>query len=204
MRGAPKPATIPMSIDPLDPRRTALLIMDVQPGILALYPDATETFLTRLDKLAGAARAAGVKVIYVVVSFRPGHPEISPRNLGFSRVKESDRLVDQRVHARVAPQPGDVVVVKRRVSAFSGSDLKIVLRSHDVQHLILSGIATSGVVLSTLRQAADADYRLTVLADCCLDADAEVHDVLINKIFPRQATVTTADALIGALEASRV
>ena len=192
-----------MPIDPLDPRRTALLIMDVQPGIVSLYPDATETYFTRLSKLADAARVAGVHVIYVVVSFRPGHPEISPRNPGFSRVKEGDRLVDQRVHASVAPQPGEVVVVKRRVSAFSGSDLDIVLRSHDIQHLILAGIATSGVVLSTLRQAADADYRLAVLADCCLDADAEVHDVLIRKIFPRQATVTTADALLGALQASR-
>jgi nicotinamidase-related amidase len=56
---------------------------------------------------------------------------------------------------------------------------------------VLSGIATSGVVLSTLRQAADLDYRLVVLADACLDGDPEVHRVLTGKVFPRQADVRT-------------
>jgi nicotinamidase-related amidase len=56
---------------------------------------------------------------------------------------------------------------------------------------VLTGIATSGVVLSTLRQAADLDYRLIVLADACLDADPEVHRVLTEKVFPRQAEVRT-------------
>lgn len=55
----------------------------------------------------------------------------------------------------------------------------------------LAGIATSGVVLSTLRQAADLDYRLTVLADGCLDADPEVHQILLQKVFTRQAEVTS-------------
>jgi nicotinamidase-related amidase len=84
------------------------------------------------------------------------------------------------------------VVTKRRVSAFTGSDLEVVLRSLGAGTLVLTGIATSGVVLSTLRQAADLDYRLVVLADACLDADPEVHRVLLEKVFPRQATVRTA------------
>ena len=92
----------------------------------------------------------------------------------------------------MVPQADDTVVTKRRVSAFSGSDLDVVLRSLDVQSLALTGIATSGVVLSTLRQAADLDFGLTVLRDCCLDADEEVHRVLMEKIFPRQAVVESA------------
>jgi nicotinamidase-related amidase len=96
-----------------------------------------------------------------------------------------------QVHASLAPQPGDIVVVKRRVSAFTGSDLEVVLRAQGVGALVLTGIATSGVVLSTLREAADRDYRLTVLRDACLDADPEVHRVLIEKVFPRQAEVIT-------------
>jgi len=78
---------------------------------------------------------------------------------------------------------------QRRVSAFTGSDLEVVLRAAGIDHLVLTGIATSGVVLSTLRQAADLDYRLTVLADGCLDADPEVHRVLTDKVYPRQADV---------------
>jgi nicotinamidase-related amidase len=77
------------------------------------------------------------------------------------------------------------------VSAFTGSDLQVVLRSLGADTLVLTGIATSGVVLSTLRQAADLDYRLVVLSDGCLDADPEVHRVLTEKVFPRQASVRT-------------
>lgn len=97
------------------------------------------------------------------------------------------------IHSAVAPQAGDIVVTKRRVSAFAGSDLDVVLRAQDIDHLVLSGIATSGVVLSTLRYAADLDYRLTVLSDCCADGDDEVHRVLLGKVFPRQANVLTAE-----------
>ena len=81
------------------------------------------------------------------------------------------------------------MITKRRVSAFAGSDLDMVLRAGGTDTLVLTGIATSGVVLSTLRQAADLDYALTVLSDGCLDADPEVHRVLTEKVFPRQAEV---------------
>jgi nicotinamidase-related amidase len=85
------------------------------------------------------------------------------------------------------------VVVKRRVSAFTGSDLAVILRARSVRTLVLAGIATSGVVLSTLREAADRDFGLTVLSDACADRDAEVHRVLLEKVFPRQADVVTVD-----------
>ena len=94
----------------------------------------------------------------------------------------------------MAPREGDVVVVKKRVSAFAGSDLDVVLRALEVDSLVLTGIATSGVVLSTLRQAADLDFGLTVLRDACADADEEVHRVLLDKVFPRQAEVCTVAA----------
>ncbi|HEY8745038.1 MAG TPA: isochorismatase family protein, partial [Chloroflexota bacterium] len=83
-----------------------------------------------------------------------------------------------------------------RVSAFAGSDLDLILRAGTIDTMVLCGIATSGVVLSTLRQAADLDYRLVVLADGCLDSDAEVHRVLMEKIFPRQADVLTVEQWI--------
>jgi nicotinamidase-related amidase len=90
-------------------------------------------------------------------------------------------------------------VTKLRVSAFAGSDLDVVLRADGIDTLVLTGIATSGVVLSTLRQAADLDYQLVVLEDGCLDADLEVHRVLMGKVFPRQAEVTSIDAWVATL-----
>jgi nicotinamidase-related amidase len=64
---------------------------------------------------------------------------------------------------------------------------------------VLSRFATSGVVLSTLRQAADLDFSLTVLSDGCADADAELHRVLCEKLFPRQAQVLTVAAWASAI-----
>ncbi len=177
---------------------TALLVMDVQAGIVARFAQ-TGDLLERINTAITAARAAQIPVIYVVVAFRPGYPEISPRNKSFSAIKQQQSplqatMAATEIHPAIAPQPTDIVVTKRRVSAFSGSDLEVVLRAQGISHLALCGIATSGVVLSTLREAADKDYQLTVLSDCCVDSDEEVKRVLLSKVFPRQAEVVTAEA----------
>jgi nicotinamidase-related amidase len=170
----------------------ALLIMDVQLDITGRFA-SNEKYLGGLASALTHARGSGLPVTYVVVGFRPGYPEVSPRNKGFSAVAGTGRFSagdpGAEIHPAVAPAAGDLIVTKRRVSAFAGSDLDMVLRSGDIDTLVLAGIATSGVVLSTVRQAADLDYRIIVLADGCLDADPEVHRVLLEKVFPRQADV---------------
>jgi nicotinamidase-related amidase len=173
---------------------TVLLVMDVQRGIVERFAEDAG-YLERLSGAITAARAAGIPVLYVTISFRPGYPEVSAANAVFAAIAGSVRFVPgdpaAEIHPAVAPGPGDLLVTKRRVSAFTGSDLQVVLRSLGADTLVLAGIATSGVVLSTLRQAADLDYRLVVLSDACLDADPEVHRVLTEKVFPRQASVRT-------------
>lgn len=168
----------------------ALLVMDVQPGIVGRVPDG-DAYLARVRAVVDSAHKRRLYVIYVVVGFRAGAPEVSARNKAFSRMLEQGATLADPKPA-IPPQDGDVVVVKRRVSAFTGSDLEVVLRAKNIQHLVLAGIATSGVVLSTLREAADKDYRLTVLSDVCADTDPEVHSVLMNKVFPRQADVVSS------------
>jgi nicotinamidase-related amidase len=184
----------------------ALLVMDVQEAIVQRFGDEPG-YLERMDLAISAAREAGVPVVYVVVGFRPGHPEVSPRNKTFTALASGSAFTGAdpaaRIHPAIAPGPGDLVVTKRRVSAFAGSDLDVLLRGLDAGTLVLSGIATSGVVLSTLRQAADLDYGLTVLSDCCLDADQEVHKVLTEKVFPRQADVMTVAEWTSLLETGR-
>jgi nicotinamidase-related amidase len=173
---------------------TALLIMDVQQSIVDRFRGQAD-YLPRLATAADAARGTGIGVIYVTTAFRPGYPEVSQRNRTFAGITGTGRYIDgdpgSLIHPAIAPAPGEVIISKRRVSAFAGSDLDMVLHAGGVDSLVLAGIATSGVVLSTLRQAADLDYRLTVLADGCLDADPEVHRVLLEKVFPRQADVTS-------------
>jgi nicotinamidase-related amidase len=181
----------------------ALLVMDVQIGIVDRYAEDSGPLLATLARATTAARDAGVPVIYVRVAFRPGSPEVSARNRSFAAaVGVGGMGMDDpatQIHPGVVAQPEDIVVIKKRVSAFAGSDLDVVLRSLEVDSLVLTGIATSGVVLSTLRAAADLDYELTVLHDGCADRDAEVHRVLLDKVFPRQAAVLSTNEWIEHL-----
>ena len=180
---------------------TALLIMDIQPAIMQMMGEHAAPLAETLKKAISAARAAGIPVIYVVVGFRKGFPEIgSGTAASFAAVAKSGMtgLEEPTVDPSVAPEAGEMVVTKRRVSAFAGSDLEVILRGHRIEHLVLTGIATSGVVLSTVREAADKDYRLSVLSDACADRDDDVHSILTTKVFPRQAEVlTTAEWVAG-------
>ena len=177
-------------------QNTALLVMDMQPAILQRLPDSSGV-ITAVTKAIAKARDNKIPVIYVRVGFRAGTPEISMNNKTFGEGKErfTSMSPDEflKIEPAIIPQEKDIIVTKRRVSAFTGSDLEVILRSQNIQHIILTGVATSGVVLSTLREAADKDYRITVLSDCCADADAEVHRVLATKVFPRQADVFTIE-----------
>lgn len=180
------------------PTKTALLVMDMQAEITSRYGQREDLF-TPVRAALAAAREASIPVIYVAVAFRPGYPEIGPNNRSFFALKQqisssSTPMTTVQFHPSIAPEITDIVVTKRRVSAFSGSDLEVVLRAQNITHLVLCGIATSGVVLSTLREAADKDYQLTVLADCCFDSDEEVQRVLLSKVFPRQAEVIQTSA----------
>lgn len=181
--------------------RYALLVMDVQRGIVTNYP--SEGYLPRLAGAIAAARAAAVPVLYVGVKFRSGHPEISARNKTWLMVAASNMMLDgsesTEFAPEIAPQDGNVVITKRRVGAFVGTDLQEVLRGGDITGLVLAGISTSGVILSTVRAAADLDYQITVLSDGCVDNDDEIQRVLIGKLLPRQATVLTTKEWIGSL-----
>lgn len=170
---------------------TALLVMDAQVDILGRIGEQQRKTLTdTLQKAIAAARKAGLPVIYVTVGFRKGSPEVSLENKRFSVLRHTAGMEEPvTIAPAIAPGPGDVVVTKRRVSAFTGSDLEVLLRAYKARHLVLAGVSTSGVVLSTICEAADKDFRLTVLSDGCADPDPEVHTVLLTKVFPRQADV---------------
>lgn len=183
--------------------RPVLLAMDFQNGIVESFLGSG--VIEAAQRAVSAARANDIPVMFVRVAFRPGYPEAAASNQAFSALAASggDHMTQDhpatQVHDALEPRTGEPVIIKRRVSAFSGSDLDVLLRGAGADTLVLSGIATSGVVLSTLRQAADLDYRLVVLSDACADRDPEVHRVLTEKVFPRQALVTTTDEWLSTL-----
>jgi nicotinamidase-related amidase len=188
----------------IDPRHSILLVMDFEPAILGNLPDA-DALLARVSGAIDAARACGMYVGYVRVAFSDeDYTAVPATNKGFSAVAGRRMDADSpetAVHPAVAPHPGDVVVRKVRVGAFSTTDLDRRLRDAEIDTLVLAGVSTSGVVLSTVRDAADHDYRLYVLEDGCADRDPEVHDLLMRKVFPRQAYVISVADLPGLLVA---
>jgi nicotinamidase-related amidase len=189
---------------PIDPAHTAVLSMDCQRGIVSFYlKNGEDTFLGHVSSVLNHARSQGITVIHVQVGFRPGLPEVSSRNVLFGAIKASrqhQKLFEGPLGAiapAIAPQEGEIVVTKHRVSAFAGTDLAMILRANGIDTLVLFGVATSGVVLSTLVEAADGDYRLGVIKDCCADLDSSLHDCLINKFFPSRASVLSAEEFLG-------
>ena len=191
-----------MTVETTPPERTALLVMDMQRRILANFPN-DPALPDRVANAMTAARRAGIKVIHVVAGQREAGVGVSKRNLFFTRLAgvggfgPSDS--EAAIHPALTVAEGEQVVLKRRVSGFAGSDLELLLRSNDIESLVLSGVATSGVVLSTWCQASDLDYRLQVLSDGCTDRDEDIHRVLTEKVFPRQATVLTIAEWVAIL-----
>ena len=184
----------------LDPSRTALLVMDYQRGVLNRLPESNSP-LNAAARAIEVVRRAGGLIAYVRVAFDDADFDAIPvtSRMG-QRVATAGRSfhIDSpatQIHDSIAPEPGDLLVRKTRVGAFSTTDLDAQLRDRGVDTLVLAGVATSGVVLSTVRDASDRDYRLFVLADASADAEADVHDFLVARILPRQADVITTDDL---------
>jgi len=188
----------------LDCSHTTLLIADFYAAILSTLPHAVDRqIIAKTQQLQRTARDAGLLLCYCATVFRPGYPEISDRNKVFRERKRAGQPAVSDpvalIHPAVTPLSGDVVVGKHRVNALYGTALDLIWRANGIETVILLGYATSGVVLSTVRYAADLDYRLIVVEDCCADQDPEVHDFLMQRLLPRQAEVLTATEVIQAL-----
>ena len=180
--------------------------MDYQNGVVDMLGDPDD-LLWRAASAIATVRRAGGHVGYVRVAFEDADFQAIPptsrmgARVGTSATAFHNDSPATAVHDRVAPEPGDIIVRKVRVGAFSTTDLDAQLRERGVDTLILAGISTSGVVLSTVRDASDRDYRVLVLADATADREPDVHAFLTERIFPRQADVITVADLEGLLSA---
>ena len=179
----------------LDPARTALLVMDYQVGLVHRLPDAG-ALLDRVDAAIADVRARGGHIAWIRVAFDDADFDAIPPSSVMARLATPDRRLAlhaeapaSQIHDRLSPQPHDITVRKTRVGAFTTTDLDKQLRDRAVSTLILAGISTSGVVLSTVREAMDRDYQIVVLNDASADPDPATHAFLTGTIFPRHATV---------------
>jgi len=185
-------------------RASALLVMDCQVNILnKLPPEEKANVLGNLAKVIRAARKRAVPVIYVIAQFRRGYPEVSSKSSFFNTLKQNKVMMEGNpeveICSEIRPEPEEVILAKKRLSAFTGSELEIILRSQNIDTLVLSGVGTLGVVESTARHAYDLDYRIFVLEDCCADKAAGAHEAALRWVLPRISTVCTSDDFITAV-----
>ena len=139
----------------LDPKKTALLTLDVQNGIFGFVP-AADAIVPNAAKAVDFARKKQFLIIHVGLGFAPGHPELPDTESRWKRLKENNLFVigtpSAQFHTAVA-RPEDLIVYKQRVGAFSENQLHLVLRSRGIENLVIFGISTSGITLSTDRKS---------------------------------------------------
>lgn len=171
----------------------ALLLLDLQVATLTGLGADASGLVARVRGLLDTARAAARPVVHTSVAFAAGYPGVPPEHRVFGRVRAAGALLADdpatAIHPELAPAPGEIVIVKTRVSGFCGTSLDEQLRARGVDRVVLAGVITSGAVLSTAREAADRDYDVVVAADGCADPDPELHRFLLDRLLVRQAEV---------------
>lgn len=188
--------------------KPAVLVMDYQNIILEdfLPPQEAASVIQNTALLVKTARDARIPVIYVMVGFRESYPEVSENNVVFSGIKSAGLFslhnAKTAIHPALSPAPEEPVIVKHRIGAFSGTPLDMLLRAKGINTLVLAGVTTSGVVLSSVRQALDLDYRLVVVADCCADTHPEKHTVVMNEVIADHAAIVQVNEIATRINES--
>jgi nicotinamidase-related amidase len=195
---------------------TALLVMDCQndntheQGKMAPLDNSVMARLIKergtlrtIAKVSAAARAARVPVIHVRHGFRPDGLDV-PKNMRLLRGLAKRGVFAEgtwgaEINAEVEPQAQDIVIVKSRTSSFYASPLEAILNSQGITHLILTGIATDGVVAGTAYDAADRGYHIIIPEDCCAAGKEEVHRALMGGVLSFLSTVCKSGEVIEAL-----
>jgi nicotinamidase-related amidase len=187
---------------------SALIVGDLQSGITRNYP-FTRKLLPVISEILPTARAAGVLIVFIRTELRVNGLDVAPSNALITACHAAGDIYHQgspgtEVDPALKVADGDVIVTKRRGSAFAGTELDMILRGQGVDSLAVAGVATSAMVAATVYDAFDRDYRLTVIADACADPEPDVHDFFVDSVFPgRGVDVTTARSWAAGLRDSR-
>ncbi|MGP7796846.1 hydrolase [Sphingomonas sp. CLY1604] len=179
----------------LDPRSTALILIDLQQGIVphAGGPRSGEDVVRAAKALAARFRAAGAPVVLVHVGFTPAtmpsqivdKPSLPA---GGTPPAFSEFVPDLR-------QDGDIVVLKHHWGAFIGTDLDLQLRRRGIRTVVIAGIATNMGVESTARSAWELSYDVVIAEDATASRSADLHAFAIHNILPQIARIVACDAL---------
>jgi nicotinamidase-related amidase len=189
----------------LDPRRTAIVVIDLQKGIAGIPGGAPHTkpaVISNCARLLAAARDAGAQPVLVHVGGSPDGadrvhtPTDQPmRSLGALPPDWSELIPE------IDRQPGDIVILKRQWGAFYGTDLDLQLRRRGLTTIVICGISTEAGVESTARDAYERGYELIFAEDAMTSMIAESHANSVGRIFPRIGRVRSTEQILAALSA---
>jgi nicotinamidase-related amidase len=185
----------PFAMDALDPKTTALVLIDLQKGVVAreLAPRSGRDVLATSKRLAERFRAAGAPVVLVRVAFAPDYADALRQPVEKAMARPAGGMpADWAEYADGLAQAGDILVTKHQWGAFHGTDLDVQLRRRRIETIVLGGIATNMGVESTARQAWEHGYRLIVAEDACATMTAEMHAFAMDEIMPRLGFVRRA------------
>ncbi|PKK72746.1 Isochorismatase hydrolase [Rhizophagus irregularis] len=201
------------TITPSIPENAAFIFCDYQNDVVGMFQTTNilNQFLvnskTLFQEVHQAKQKKNISSFSVGLSFRPGYPEVSTNNRYIEKLRNTGRLTEGNKGAEfidgMIPREDDIVIKKRRIDAFYNTDLQMILQLRNIRHIILSGIATGDVILSTCRSAADRDLNVTVVRECCFDGNESVQNVLMNELFPIQGVmVASLDDILTGLRLS--
>ncbi|MEN4918509.1 isochorismatase family cysteine hydrolase [Achromobacter spanius] len=183
----------------IDPKKTALLVMHYQTDITRLFSTAAPALLSNTRQLCDAARRAGVLVCFAQIRFSPGYPEVSPLNKNGLGIRDLGLFTADEIAPELGRRDSEPLIIAHRASVFYGTDLDVRLSARGIDTLIMVGIASTGVVLSSVAYASDADYRLYTIKDCCFDPDEVVHEHLFSTAFASRTTVLSLAQALALL-----
>jgi biuret amidohydrolase len=159
--------------------------------------------IPRMRTLLDESREAGCTIVFVNVAYSPGYRELVPTNAlfrtvfdrgGFLRGTNGTKVVDS-----LAPQPSDFVLEHSRVSCFYGTELDTILRSMDIDTVVVTGVATNVAVDHTVRDAAQAGYKVILLEDCCCSSNEEFHNAALMTLRLLCTSTMDAEAFLAKL-----
>jgi nicotinamidase-related amidase len=186
----------------LDPRTTALVLVDVQKGVLAmpLAPHGAAQIVQNAARLGLHFEEVGAVVALVHVGFSSGAADRLSQPVDAPPSTQGAPPSDYADFApEIASLHADIVVKKRQWGAFYGTELDLQLRRRGIQTIVLAGIATNFGVESTAREAWQNNYAVVVAEDAVTSIGEDMHRFSIEKILPRIARVRPTAEIVGAL-----
>lgn len=197
-----------MAVD-LQAAKTAVVLVAMQKGLLSPRDGSLDEIATQnrvavdaCKQVIAAGREKGIPVMHAQLKRRADGADKSPYlAMPNARVTEGTREVD--IVDDLAPQPNDYIVEKRRQGSFYGTHLEMFLRRCGVDTILLGGGGTNAGLETTFREAADRDFRVVVVRDCCYGAEAIDAKHSLERVFPARGTVVSlAEALASLSQAA--